>query len=330
MSKFRRAFGSSLIISTEDTGEFKLTPDSTNLREGETLTISTNKWLDSADVWTWTVDGETKGTLNDTIEVEKTDSYITFTALPTGQNNNDSHYLVVTATSGNNTVSTDSILIQYVPVSAINITSETNIVSLDSETKLNVRVIPSNHTKSDLLSEKINWTINGGVVIGNFEDGYYWKQSATTDGELTLKLTDTVNLEGELITSNKLKFIYDKELVKIEGNSSSRVVKPIADPTKTSESLHWIWDVLFEAKGQSAAENIQSVKISTLKELDLNRYMSAIPSQINEVDVINDLEYLQYFNYSNNTFTIPNKFFTNLYVPEVNNISTVIWNLNDV
>ena len=319
-SKFKEAFGSNLIVSTSDSQELELTVSSIILREGEELTVYSNKLLASADNWTWNiVDYGQNATINDLITVVKTDSAITFKAGQSGNNTNNTYTLTVSATHDGNTVTTPNISIQYTALQSITIKAAKDILSQGESTAISVTYTPSTATKGYLI-DNATWKFeNGSVVNNNFT------LNTAANGSVKLELTGITNADGDIIVSNTITILYDRVLASYD--SITHEVKD-SQSNKSSDTLTWIHQLLFAKYGQGIS-TITQIKISTLRNIDYANFENIIGNnQEGTLEIIHDLEWMEYLSFSKNEFVFPTTFyFSNLSVPESPNINKVTWNL---
>lgn len=86
--------------------------------------------------------------------------------------------------------------------------------------------------------------------------------------------------------------------------------------------------MLFAKYGQGIS-TITQIKISTLRNIDYANFENIIGNnQEGTLEIIHDLEWMEYLSFSKNEFIFPTTFyFSNLSVPESPNINKVTWNL---
>lgn len=327
-----------LIANSTSTEQFGLSADKATLREGESITIRSTKVLENANAWHWSIGNETIGysedtTFNDNLTIEKTATKIKFTFAQSVANNSNTYYLNVSCSrafageSQPRTVNIENIPVVCIPVQSVEIRVTNNLLDVGENESISMVYTPSNHTKSNLLQfTSSNWSCSHGSV----SDNIFYMGDSGADSSVYLDTNLLNPLTEQEIHSNTINFVFNRQLATLSGGVVTQTQSASnIDGQKSQAELKWIYNVLNYKLGADTLATIQNIKIKTLRDVDIANALTAIPKQDGQNNIIHDLQYLEYFGYTNSTFNIPNVYFNNLNIPESGNVTTVNWNLSD-
>lgn len=311
-----------LVVSSSVSSTLEFSLSNTYLPEGDALTITlTSGLLESSNDWYWAIqDGDKWVQKGSPVEQQDaTRTKLVLYAKPSESNDTKDYLLKIGAYQAGSLVEYGTISVRYIAITSITISAKDDVLGEGISTELNYECLPTNHTKSEWLKSKAQFIEKNCSCVMN------------TNGKITITMSSstedaTVQFKaGDLLSKNTVTILADKFLTKFSNVS-----------TQNSENdKFWIYQ-LFKKKNNDSAylDTIDDVTVGKLHAISLTQEWvnSCLSSMVSagegqgDVAVAQDLEWLQYCSYTDNSFVIPSNLqFTNITIPYGKSLKLVSW-----